>query len=262
LQIAGQKKYLNENGDNCEYPALSSQAVGMLTNQRRNKGMSKALRSEKGQIANNTSYLTCGSCNSVNQSEFWIVGDNKELCCPNCLASGGGSSWPDPKVQQLFLSIGNLQGELLEYNQIASVLFVSAVRHLLEDLVRMIAIEDLLYEEAGHLVDTLLTLNPKHDQLLEVLEELSGDCYEDLVDETSAENFYPTFLRIMNIRNQLLYGEYCDVSELPHEFIEQIIPKTLEIFSRLNNEHNPRLVMAQITAGLMADKGLGGFPHL
>ena len=262
MQIAGQKKYLNENGDNCEYPALSSQAVGMLTNQRRNKGMSKALRSEKGQIANNTSYLTCGSCNSVNQSEFWIVGDNKELCCPNCLASGGGSSWPDPKVQQLFLSIGNLQGELLEYNQIASVLFVSAVRHLLEDLVRMIAIEDLLYEEAGHLVDTLLTLNPKHDQLLEVLEELSGDCYEDLVDETSAENFYPTFLRIMNIRNQLLYGEYCDVSELPHEFIEQIIPKTLEIFSRLNNEHNPRLVMAQITAGLMADKGLGGFPHL
>ena len=224
--------------------------------------MSKTLRSEMGQISTKSPYLICGSCDLVNQAEFWIVGDNKELCCPNCLASGGGASWPDLKVQQLFLSVGNLQGELLEYNQIASVLFVSAVRHLLEDLVRMIAIEDLLYEEAGHLVDTLLTLNPKHEQLLKVLEELSGDCYEDLVDETSEENFYPAFLRIMNIRNQLLYGEYCTVSELPHEFVEQIIPKTLEIFSRLYNEHNPRLVMAQITAGLMADKGLGGLPPL
>ena len=224
--------------------------------------MSKALRSEKGQIANNTSYLTCGSCNSVNQSEFWIVGDNKELCCPNCLASGGGSSWPDTQVQQLFLSIRNLQGELLEYNQIASVLFVAAVRHLVEDLVRMVAFEDLLYEEAGHLVETLLALNPKHDQLLIVLEQLSGDCYEDLVDETSEEKFYPTFLRIMNIRNQLLYGEYCEVSELPHEFVEQIIPKTLEIFSSLYNDYNPRLVMAQITAGLMEDKGLAGLPPL
>ena len=220
--------------------------------------MSKALSSEKGHIANYTSYLICGSCGLVNQGEFWIVGDNKELCCPNCLASGVGSPWPAPKVQQLFLSIGNLQGELLEYNQIASVLFVSAFRHLLEDLVRMIAIEDLLYEEAGHLVDTLLTLNPKHQQLLKVLEELSGDCYEDLVDETNEENFYPTFLRIMNIRNQLLHGEYCDVSELPHEFIEQIIPKTLEIFSRLYNDHNPRIVMAQITAGLNEDNRLLG----
>ena len=224
--------------------------------------MSKSISSDLGQTSSHTSYLMCRSCDLINQVEFWVVGDNKELCCPNCLAPGGNSSWPDLKVQQLFNSINNLQGVLLEYNQIASVLFVSAVRHLLEDLVRMIAIEDLLYEEAGHLVDTLLTLNPKHEQLLKVLEELSGDCYEDLVDETSVENFYPTFLRIMNIRNQLLYGEYCDVSELPHEFIEQIIPKTLEIFSRLNNEHNPRIVMAQITAGLMADKGLGGFPHL
>ncbi|MBT5270065.1 MAG: hypothetical protein HOL70_11550 [Candidatus Marinimicrobia bacterium] len=224
--------------------------------------MSKALRSEKGQIANNTSYLICGSCNLVNQSEFWIVGDNKELCCPNCLAPGGSSSWPDLKVQQLFTSINNLHGELLEYNQIASILYVAAVRIMIEDLVRTIAFGDLMYEEAGHLVDTLLALNPKHEQLLKVLEELSSECYEDLVDDTSEENFYPTFLRIMNIRNQLLYGEYCDVSELPHEFIEQIIPKTLEIFSRLNNEHNPRLVMAQITAGLMADKGLQNLPPL
>jgi hypothetical protein len=224
--------------------------------------MSKELRSEKEQIANNTSYLICGSCNLVYRSEFWIVGDKKELCCPNCLASGGGYSWPDPEVQQLFLSIRNLQGELLEYNQIASVLFVAAVRHLLEDLVRVIAIEDLLYEEGGHLVDTLLTLNPKHEQLLKVLEELSGDCYEDLVDDTREENFYPTFVRIMNIRNQLLYGEYCEVSELPHEFVEQIIPKTLEIFSRLYNDYNPRIVMAQITAGLMEDKGLAGLPPL
>jgi hypothetical protein len=224
--------------------------------------MSKSISSDLGQTSNHTSYLMCRSCDLINQVEFWVVGDNKELCCPNCLASGVGSSWPDLHVQQLFTSISNLQEELFEYNQIASVLFVSAVRQLLDDLVRTIAIGDLLYEEAGHLVDTLLALNPKHEQLLKVLEELSSECYEDLVDDTSEENFYPTFLRIVNIRNQLLYGEYCDVSELPHEFIEQIIPKTLEIFSRLNNEHNPRIVMAQITSGLMAGKGLGGFPHL
>ncbi len=224
--------------------------------------MSKSISSDLGQTSSHTSYLMCRSCDLINQVEFWVVGDNKELCCPNCLAPGGSSSWPDLKVQQLFNSINNLQGVLLEYNQIASVLYVSAVRHLIEDLVRIIAINDLMYEEAGHLVDTLLALNPKHDQLLKVLEELSSECYEDLVDDTSDEHFYPTLLRIVNIRNQLLYGEYCPISELPHEFIEQIIPKTLELFSRLYNEYNPRLVLAQITASLKEDNGLRSLPSI
>ena len=212
--------------------------------------MSKLLSSGLGQISNHNSYLMCRSCDLINQTEFWVVGDNKELCCPNCLAPGGSSSWPDLKVQQLFTSINNLHGELLEYNQIASILYVAAVRIMIEDLVRTIAFGDLMYEEAGHLVDTLLALNPKHDQLLKVLEELSGECYEDLVDDTSEENFYPTFLRIVNIRNQLLYGEYCQVSELPHEFLGQIIPKALELFSRLNNDYHPRIVYSQIMADL------------
>jgi len=121
---------------------------------------------------------------------------------------------------------------------------------MIVDLVRLVAINDLMYDEASHLVDTLLALNPKHEQLLKVLDELSCDCHAELVDDSSDKNFYPTFQRIVNIRNELLYGEYCPTPDLPHEFIEQIIPQALELFARLNNEFHPRHLYNKIVAGL------------
>lgn len=107
-----------------------------------------------------------------------------------------------------------------------------------------------MYEEAGHLVDTLLALNPKHEQLLNVLDELSNECHAELVDDSSDKNFYQTFQRIINIRNTLLYSEYSPAQDLPPEFIEQTFPQALELFARLNNEFHPRHLYNHINAGL------------
>jgi len=204
--------------------------------------MSNTTTSQKEKVESKmNAHFMCHKCFQISHAELWEISDNGKLTCPNCLTLGLNMQWPEYEAQELFTSIKNLKGELLEYDKIASVLFVAAFRQLLEDLVRNIALDELLYEEGGHLVDILISTNSKPNQLLKVLEELSSDCHDDLVDEEWNEGFYRTYKGFAQINNKLLYGEISLLPELPPDFIELNIPPVLDLFSRLNNEYHPRI---------------------
>lgn len=191
-------------------------------------------------------YYKCHNCNMVTSSMLWILDDNNGFCCPNCLKAGSSTTWPNEQIRQLFSSIINLKSEIIEYGQVACVLYVAAVRSMIEDLVRTIALGDLLYEEAGHLIDTMISLNSGHEKLLRLLEELSYDCFSYLIDDSVEDAFYPTFLRLTKIRDHLIYGHDYQPQELDPDYLQSIIGKTILLFSELNNEFHPQIAYRRI----------------
>lgn len=188
-------------------------------------------------------YKQCKNC--------WFISEKQNDSAVNCPACGGSdfSDWPTIEVKSLFSLIHEKEGQNpFEYQLIASVFCSAAFELLLEQLLFIMAIEDLLYEEVGHLVEKLMDSNQGKSKRINLYRRLG---YGSFSEESSALG-YPSFLNdwdeLTSVRNQCVHGKIPDKETITPKFTNKLIEDGLKVFSGLYNKYNMETI--QFNVGL------------
>ena len=138
----------------------------------------------------------------------------------------------------MFNAVDKFEEETLEYNIIASVFISSALELLLEKLIYIMAIEDLSYEQADHLVECVLDTNQGRSRRLNLFKYFGYGSFNDHVSKIGYKKYMKKWEKIINIRNKSVHGEVKNLEKLSKNFLNNFIDESLDIFSTLNNIYN------------------------
>ncbi|MBT4362441.1 MAG: hypothetical protein HOD11_15885 [Candidatus Marinimicrobia bacterium] len=183
-------------------------------------------------------FFNCRRCSHINPSEMWYIGNNGQVICPHCHSSGCNDRWPDNRIVELFESIIDLPLEYREYSRVSCVLYHAAVRSLIENQVRTIAFEGMLYEEVGHIVDMVIHERIELEKLIDLFGQFTATSFGESIRGASKNDFMKHLAWASESRDQLLYAHGSSSGTLI-EFDIQWITYALQAFSKLNNSILP-----------------------
>jgi hypothetical protein len=103
-------------------------------------------------------YFQCTECGQIEPEINWLTAQ-KEKKCKYCGGVEKYELWPSAEIRELFETIGKYNQQSSEYGLVASVFISAALELLLERLIFTVAMEGLLYDEVGHLIELLLDTN-------------------------------------------------------------------------------------------------------
>jgi hypothetical protein len=133
-------------------------------------------------------------------------------------------------------TIHKYNSESFEYGLVSSVFISAALELLLERLLFTMAIEDLLYDEVGHLIEYLLDSNQGRSKRLQLYKRLGYGSFEKEAKESGYSRFFKHWNEIAEIRNKSVHGEIKEGTKLKSSLVEATISESLAVFSSLNNK--------------------------
>lgn len=182
-------------------------------------------------------YYQCTECYQIESDSEWIS-EQDNRTCKHCGASNKNELWPSTEIRELFETIHRYNGESFEYGLVASVFISAALELLLERLLFTMAIEDLLYDEVGHLIEYLLNSNQGRSKRLQLYRRLGYGSFEKEAKEVGFSQFLKHWNEIAEIRNKSVHGDIKEGMKLKSSIVEITISESLAVFSRLHNKYN------------------------
>jgi hypothetical protein len=182
-------------------------------------------------------YFQCTNCEQIEPESNWVVEQGNKKC-NHCGATDKYELWPSSEIRELFELIQTRNRESFEYGLVASVFISAALELLLERLLFSMAIENLLYYEAGHLVEALLDSNQGRERRLQLYNRLGYGSFEKETREVGCKNFSKHWDEIAKFRNKIVHGDLKEGTKISKSLVEATITESLAVFSKLNNIYN------------------------
>lgn len=180
-------------------------------------------------------YVKCGNCGQIEKEQ---VRKNLRYKCKHCQQARSQTIWPAPELQNLFRFIDSFDEESPHYPQIACVFLSSAFELLLEELLSVMAYQDLLYEEADMLVDALLDGYQGRSRMFTLYSKIGYGTFHDDVKKTGNRRFMKHWDAIAEARNHVVHGRLNKCEAITPKLVEKAISEALDVFSQLHNRYN------------------------
>jgi len=182
-------------------------------------------------------YFQCRECEQIESEPDWLnVQEGKK--CKYCGEVDKYELWPSPEIRELFETIRKFNQQSFEYGLVASVFICAALELLIERLIFTVAMEDLLYDEVGHLIELLLDTNQGRVRRLQLYNHLGYGSFEKESKEIGHKDFLKKWDQIAEIRNKCVHGDLKESPQITPLLVETIINEALAVFSKLNNKYN------------------------
>lgn len=186
-------------------------------------------------------YKQCKNCEFISEGK-----KDDGVNCPKC-ASADFDCWPTLEVDNLFLLIHEKENQdPFEYQLIASVFCSAAFELLLEQLLFVMAIEDLSYEEAGHLVEKLLDSNQGKSRRLDLYSRLGYGSFSKEAKDLGYHSFLKEWDKLTMVRNQCVHGNIPKEITVTPTFTNKLIEDGMKVFSGLHNKYNEESLQFKI----------------
>jgi len=186
-------------------------------------------------------YYYCSQCNKIDNVESWLEGADQKKICPHCYIAGGYCEWPSEDAQLELSAIQTLKRGIKNDAEMANLHYTKALSQILENTIRDIALGEMMYDEVGYLIDTIIDTNQGYAQLEIVFESLLGFSLEDALYEVECEEYAETLNRIKEFPFSDL--DACSDNEIESimDLISTSIPDTLESFATVHNTYRRAL---------------------
>jgi hypothetical protein len=186
----------------------------------------------------NVIYYQCESCFHIEPNTAWVIEGGIRVCS-HCGASNRNKLWPSTEVRELLETVTRYKDVAsFEYGLVASVFVSAALELLLERLLFTVAIEDLSYDEVGHLIDYLLDSNQGRARRIKLYSRLGYGTLQEESDEVGYDSFMKHWDEIADVRNKSVHGDLKASTELNAPLVELTINEALAVFSKLHNKYN------------------------
>jgi hypothetical protein len=182
-------------------------------------------------------YLQCTECSQIEPEPNWLTAQ-KGKKCKYCGEVEKYELWPSAEISELFETIGKYNQQSFEYGLVASVFISAALELLLERLIFTVAIEGLLYDEVGHLIELLFDTNQGRVRRLQLYKRLGYGSFEKESKEIGYKDFLKHWDEIAEIRNKCVHGDLKECSKITSLLVETIIHESLAVFFKLHNKYN------------------------
>lgn len=191
-------------------------------------------------------YLQCESCGQIEPDSDWVI-DQDNKVCKHCRTSNKHEIWPSTEIKELFETITKYEKvDSFEYGLVASVFISAALELLLERLLFTMAIENMLYDEVGHLIEYLLDSNQGRTKRIKLYSRLGYGSFEKESSEVGYKLFLKHWAEIATIRNKSVHGDLKEGAKLKSSLVEITISEALAVFSKLNNKYNVENIRYQV----------------
>ncbi len=181
------------------------------------------------------SYFKCGDCGQIGKGPPW---KGLRYKCKHCKKANSHTIWPGPELRSLLEFIGSFDEASLHYPRVVCVFLSSTFELLLEDLLVVMAYQDLLYDEAFMLVDALLEGYQGRSRMLTLYSKIGHGTFHDDVKKTGNKQFLSDWDVIVKSRNNVVHGRLITCEVITPELTERTITDALEVFSQLHNRYN------------------------
>jgi hypothetical protein len=198
-------------------------------------------------------YFECDKCGQIEADSDWAKAEEK-IKCKHCDAIGRNELWPSAEIRGLFEYVSQFNQSSPEYGLVTSVFVSSALELLLERLIYTVAVEDLLYDEVGHLIELLLDTNQGRARRLQLYKHLAYASFEEEAYETGCGQFMKHWNEIAEIRNKSLHGDLKESQTIAPSLIETTISESLRVFSMLHNKYNSESLRYGVARGSVEDR--------
>ncbi len=183
-------------------------------------------------------YLICKNCRQIEPASEWLFKQGNYVC-KHCHKGNYYEIWPSPDIRELFNTITRYKEfESVEYGLVASVFISAALELLLERLLFKMALEDMSYDEVGHLIEYLLDSNQGRTKRIQLYKQLGHASLEKESSEVGYKLFYTHWQKISDVRNKSVHGDLNVAKKLTPTLVETTISESLAVFSRLHNKYN------------------------
>ena len=182
-------------------------------------------------------YFQCKECEQIS-SENEIRFGKVDKKCPYCGIIDEVNIWPSAEIRELIKVVNNYNQNSIEYGFIASVFISTALEILLEQLLYIMAIENLSYDEADHLVSIILDFNQGRSRRLTLYKRLGFDSFETEVSKMGYKGFLVEWDKIAETRNKCVHGDLSEAKNVNSVLVESIMNNGLEVFRKLHNDYN------------------------
>ena len=180
-------------------------------------------------------YFQCGDCGQVERGPAW---EGLRYKCKHCQKANSQTIWPAPELRSLLEFIGSFDEKSPHYPRVACVFLSSAFELLLEDLLAVMAYQDLLYDEVGMLVDALLDGYQGRSRMFTLYSKIGHGTFHDDVKKTGNKQFLSNWDIIVESRNNVIHGRLTNCEAITPELVERTIADALDVFSQLHNQYN------------------------
>ena len=124
------------------------------------------------------------------------------------------------------------------YPQVACVFLASALELFLERLLSVMAYQDLLYDDAGMLVDALLDGYQGRSRMFALYSRIGYGTFHDAVKKMGNKQFLSNWDTIVKARNNVVHGRLTDCKSIRQDLVERTMADALDVFSKLHNQYN------------------------
>lgn len=183
-------------------------------------------------------YYQCEICCQIEPESEWRV-EHGNMVCKYCQTNNRYQLWPSIEIRELFGTITKYEKvNSFEYGLVASVFISAAFELLLERLLFTMAIENMLYDEVGHLIEYLLDSNPGRTKRIHLYKCLGYSSFEKESSELGYKLFFRHWTEISNVRNKTVHGDLNEGIKLKSDLVETTISEGLAVFYKLHNKYN------------------------
>ena len=183
-------------------------------------------------------YFQCGDCGQVESKPSWEKLSKYRYKCRHCQQASKQTIWPAPELRNLLEFISGFDEKSPHYPQVTCVFLSSAFELLLEELLSIMAYQDLLYDEAGMLVDALLEGYQGRSRMFTLYSKIGYGTFHDAVKKTGNKQFLSNWDAIVEARNNVVHGRLTNCENITPDLVERTIADALDVFSQLNNQYN------------------------
>jgi hypothetical protein len=181
------------------------------------------------------SYFECGDCGQVERGPAW---EGLRYKCKHCQKANSQTIWPTPELRNLLEFVGSFDEKSPHYPQVACVFLSSALEILLEQLLSVMAYQDLFYEQVDWLVEALLEGYQGRSRMFTLYSKIGYGTFHDAVRKMGKKQFLSSWDTIVESRNHVVHGRLTNCVAITPELVERTITDALVVFSQLHNQKN------------------------
>jgi hypothetical protein len=183
-------------------------------------------------------YFQCDSCGQIESKQTWKKLSKNRYKCKHCKQARKQTIWPPAELRNLLEFIGSFSEKSPRYPQVACVFLSSALELLLEHLLSVMAYQDLLYHEAGMLVDALLDGYQGRSRMFTLYSRIGYGTFHESVKKMGSKQFLSNWDTIVEARNNVVHGRLTYCKNVTPDLVKRTIVDALDVFAHLHNQYN------------------------
>jgi hypothetical protein len=158
--------------------------------------------------------------------------------------------WPPSDVRELLDHIAQLDPAAPHARRVGVIFSCIAFERLLEDLLFVLAFGELLYDDAGFIVEALVEAYQGRTRMLTLFKRIGYASFREHATEFGIPEFPGWWDQIAAERNALVHGRARTRSEGDQSIdLEQFIERGLRLFAALHNRYNAESAHFKVATG-------------